>query len=385
MKCDDNSGSNGCGGLMLDRIRYFTGRHMTARDFSDADAYHRSMRLLHNRVLHGWGVACGLEVTPHQRPECGLVVQCGLAIDCRGREIVVPAAVAQRIPWDQLPNGEDMVLLLCLAYCELHTEKVPVLYSNEACSGAAYEDGRVRESYALHWHAVKEADLEQYGWRLPTGCPPGDDGHQHPCGDTGADCCLDPDCPRDGCVALAVVRGSEAKPRIDISGRRFIGHAAEHLTHVCWISWPHGGYLSASQFHQVSVRFDRMLAEPQDLHPAGPVGINERTFVMQAGEQREDLDFVMYNQVPHLLPDRRTARFDVVRPEQYVGHTIQVTLRCDFILDCHNNPVDGAHLRGRLPSGNGVMGGDFQSWFRVVSDDEYKRLTEAPSTGGVTP
>lgn len=172
MKCDDDSGSSGCGGLMLDRIRYFTGRHMTARDFSDADAYHRSMRLLHNRVLHGWGVARGLEVAPHQRPECGLVVRCGLAIDCCGREIVVPAAVAQRIPWDRLPDGEDMVLVLCLEYCELRTEKVPVLYSNEACSSAAYEDGRVRESYALHWHPVKEADLEQYGWQLSTGCPP---------------------------------------------------------------------------------------------------------------------------------------------------------------------------------------------------------------------
>lgn len=382
MKCDEDSGSSGCGRLMLDRIRYFTGRHMTARDFSDADAYHRSMRYLHNRVLHGWGIACGLEVTPHARPECGLVVQCGLAIDCCGREIVVPAAVAQRIPWDKVPDKEH-VLVLCLEYCEVHTEKVPVLYSNEACSSASYEDGRIRESYALHWHAVKESDLEKYGWELSTGCPPGTD--PKPCSDGAAACCLDPACPTDGCVALAVVRGDEAKHEIDTTQRRFIGHAPEHLTHICWISWTHGGYMSASQFAQASVRFDRPLAEPKDNLAAGPVGINERTFVMQAGEQREDLDFVMYTNLPHLLADRRTAVFDVLTPEQYVGHTIQVTLRCDFILDCRGNPVDGNHLRGRLPTGDGVMGGDFQSWFRVVSDDEYKRLTEADNKAGVMP
>ena len=383
MKCDDDSGSGGRGRLKLERIRYFTGRHMTARDFCDADNYHRSMRHLHNRVLHGWGIACGLEVAPHARPECGVVVSCGLAIDCCGREIVVPAPVSQRIPWDMV-RDKELVLVLCLEYCETLTEKVPVLYSNEACSSAAYEDGRVREGYALHWHAVKEADLEKYGWQLPAACPPGG-AEPQPCGGDAAACCLDPACPPDGCVALAVLRGDEAKHEIDTTQRRFIGQAPEHLTHICWISWPHGGYMSASQFHQVSVRFDHTLAEAKDQHAAGPAGINERTFVMQAGEQREDLDFVMYTQLPHLLADRRTAVFDVLRPEQYIGHTIQVTMRCDFVLDCHGNPVDGNHLRGRLPSGDGVMGGEFQSWFRLVSDDEYKRLQEADNKAGVTP
>jgi hypothetical protein len=133
------------------------------------------------------------------------------------------------------------------------------------------------------------------------------------------------------------------------------------------------------------VRFDRSL-EPAQGHPrSGPTGINERTFVMQVGQQREDLDFVMFAKPPHLLPDRRTAVFDVVDADQYINHTVLVTLRCDFLLDCHGNPVDGTHLRGRLPSGNGTMGGDFQSWFRVVSDDECKRLTDASGTGGATP
>lgn len=397
MKCNDATGPSECEPLMLERIRYFTGRHMTARDFCDADAYHRSMRHLHNRVMHGWGVACGLEVQAHPRAECGVTVQCGMAIDCCGREIVLQKAVAQPIPWDQWPlastTGEardpSYVLLLCLEYCEVLTEKVPVLYSHDACSSAHYEEGRIRESYRWHWHAVKEAELESYGWHTARGCPPDDPNSPCgpvadplPCGPEDPSCCLAPQCPPDHCVALAVVRGNEAEPKIDTDGRRSISQAQEHLTHICWISWPHGGLMKISDFKQLSVRFDRMLSASQDALAAGPVGINERTFLAQYGAQREDLDFVMYTQVPHLLPDRRTAMFEVLRPEEYVGSTIHVTLRCDFILDCRDNPVDGNHLRGRRPTGDGVSGGTFESWFRVVSDDEYNRLAQAAATSG---
>src|SRR5215475_13399483 len=98
MKCDDESGPRNCEDLMTERIHYFTGRHMTARDFKDADAYHRSHRHLHNRLLHGWGIACGLDVHPHPRPECGVIIRCGLALDCCGREIVVPKDLVQEPP-----------------------------------------------------------------------------------------------------------------------------------------------------------------------------------------------------------------------------------------------------------------------------------------------
>jgi hypothetical protein len=58
------------------------------------------------------------------------------------------------------------------------------------------------------------------------------------------------------------------------------------------------------------------------------------------------------------------------------NNIVYVSLKCDFILDCHGNPVDGNHLRGRLPSGNGTPGGVFESWFRVVDvhhHDHHKR------------
>jgi hypothetical protein len=392
MKCDEDTGSDECGSLMLDRLRYFTGRHMTARDFRDADAYYRTMRYLHNRVLHGSGVACGLEVKPHPRPECGVIVRCGLAIDCCGREIVVRKQVAQRIPWDERPespsrddHNDGYVLLLCLQYCEVLTEKVPVLYSAEACASPSYEEGRIREGYTLHWHHVLETDLEKYGWRTLKGCAP--DGHPDaPCeeqdDEAASACCLDPVCPPDHCVVLAVVRGDESEPKIDTEGRQSVAQAREHLTHICWTSWPHGGIVKLSDLKTLSVRFDRRLSDPKYPIAPGPRGINERTFVVQAGQQREDLDFVMFAQAPYLLADQRTAVFELFQPEAHVGDTIHVTLRCDFIADCRGNPVDGDHLRGRLPSGNGVPGGTFESWFRLVRDDDYDRLGQPASMMG---
>lgn len=405
MTCSPTPAPSPCEPLVRERLRYFTGRNMTARDFRDADAYHRGMRHLHNRVLHGWGVARGLEVEPHANPECGVIVHCGMAIDCCGREVVLPQAQVQRIPWDRLartasdgpdphnaPGKPAEVLVLCLEYVEELTEKVPVLYSRDACSGAHYEEGRIREGCRLHWHVIDESKLPGYGWHLAQGCPPDTpDTPCEPCAPAQSSCCgdepcagLSPRCSPDHCVVLAVVRGNERVPVIDTDGRRCLPHAQENLTHICWISWPHGGLMKLSDFTQLSVRFDRALAAPgKNPDAAGPVGINECTFVAQAGGQREDLDFVMYiDRPPHLLPDRRTAVFDVLNPKQYLNQTIYVTLRCDFILDCRGNPVDGNHLRGQCPTGDGIPGGTFESWFRVVRDDDYQRLMQAAGTPG---
>jgi hypothetical protein len=47
------------------------------------------------------------------------------------------------------------------------------------------------------------------------------------------------------------------------------------------------------------------------------------------------------------------------------GRELFVELNGDFILDFRGLAVDGDFLRGQLPSGNGVEGGTFRSWFRL--------------------
>lgn len=403
MSCDEDNESGACQDLMTERIRYFTGRHMTARDFRDGDAYHRSYRHLHNRILHGWGIACGLDVRLHPRPECRpdrVVIGCGMALDCCGREIVVRRdVVAAPMPWAERPKTADnvtpdpaYVLLLCLQYTETPTEKVPVLYSRKACSDPTMEDGRIREGYRLCWRWVRREDLGTYGWHTPDTCAPADDpppyprpGPEHPAEPPHEEpgCCLDPECPLDHCVPLAVIvapRREEMDDQedIDTSGRRSIVQAREHLTHVCWTSWTHGGVVRSRDLDTLKVRFDRPLAvESPSATDPGPRGINERTFVVQWGEQDEDLDFVEYRRPPYLTSDHRTAVYEIHdSPRKLEGHVIHVTLRCDFIVDGYGNPVDGDHLRGRLPTGNGLPGGTFESWFTVVSDADYDQYMQ---------
>ena len=67
-----------------ERNRFFTGKSMTARDFTDEQRYFLSRHWLHNRLLHGWGIVCGLRVRYHWNPDCRdrwVIVEPGIAID----------------------------------------------------------------------------------------------------------------------------------------------------------------------------------------------------------------------------------------------------------------------------------------------------------------
>ena len=45
----------------------------------------------------------------------------------------------------------------------------------------------------------------------------------------------------------------------------------------------------------------------------------------------------------------------------------RVVVKCDFLIDEEGRPVDGNHLDGKVPTGNGVRGGDFESWFELIN------------------
>jgi hypothetical protein len=407
--CDD-----GCEELATQRLRYFTGRHMTARDFADEQNYLQSRRHLHNRVLHGWGIVCGLHVRPHTSGSCNkdhVKVDCGLALDCCGREIPVPKSVVPPpIPWHERPapivftsdpnadyNNADpdqqdgnSYPLLCLVYEETAAELVPVLYSEQACDPQRREYSRVDEGYRFQWRWVRLPELAAFHWKTRQGgCPTPRPGH--PCveddcegGEEKGRCCLDPQCPPHHCVPLALIRthpGAVIEDHdIDIVGRPSLEPPPHTLTHICGINWPHGGVVSREwvekNLRELRVRFDRRLkAQSSDGKACGPNGVNRCTFIVQYGGGGEDLDFVTSRKPPHVEHDceavftigRRDE--DDYQPYTYLeNQTVYITLKCDFILDCHGVAVDGNHIGGALPSGDGIRGGTFESWFRVVPD-----------------
>jgi len=76
------------------RVHYFFGQLLTADDLQDEQQYHRRMRYLHNRMLHGPGVVNGLKLGITKTDSAtSVVVSPGFALDAEGREMVLHSPV----------------------------------------------------------------------------------------------------------------------------------------------------------------------------------------------------------------------------------------------------------------------------------------------------
>ncbi len=141
------------------RNHYFTGKLLLERDFSDETLFHMEKLRHHHQRLHGWGVVCGLEVTPHKDEVCRhrfVCIEPGTAIDCCGHEIVV----RQRdcVDLEQIPaiqalidkkDTEPHTLQICLRFKECPTEEIPVLYDECGCDETQCAPNRILESYDI--------------------------------------------------------------------------------------------------------------------------------------------------------------------------------------------------------------------------------------------
>jgi hypothetical protein len=137
------------------RNRYFYGKLLDEHHLELEQAYFLDGGRRLSRLTVGFGVVCGLAVSPTDN---GLVIAPGVAIDGLGREIVVPSPI--RIDPTQLtdgcgkPAGKAAVpgaVTICLSYHECETEPVPVLISDcdvrEGCAA-----GAIRERYKVLVH-----------------------------------------------------------------------------------------------------------------------------------------------------------------------------------------------------------------------------------------
>ena len=363
--------------IMTKRNRYFTGKYMTADDFSAEQAYFLNRLWLHNRLHHGWGIVSGLRVLPHPRSDCvheWVVVRAGIAIDCYGRELILEKDTPIQLP-KVVPEG-----ILVIQYQEKEIEYGPILYSEDGCSPTREEANQICEIAELK--IIPLTEISKGCW--PHLGPAGDSSCRNDCDDplpgpVGAT--LNPECAcPNGAVPLAWVAFSFEEPdtkeipgnvEIDMTGRRQLPTAPEFLTHISEISWEHGGGLSVTDLQSVKgrlwIKFDRKLLV---LEKKG-VGINEFTFSVQYSGAQQSPEYLPgivtlegENDLAVFTIDATFLKNNIRRlPED----NFYITLRCDFILDCHGEPVDGDHLYGRLPSGNGTPGGLFESWVKITS------------------
>lgn len=372
------------GAIRTTRLRWFTGRFMTARDLTDEQEYHLDRHRLHNRLLHGWGTVCGLEVRPHARADCShewVRVDAGMALDCYGREIVLPQPEAVHWPVDpSRTSDEDALGVLCIRYDECLTEPLPAIV--DGCErGTATELGRVVEAWRFEVHAVGHAPDDPWvtlvrGERTDRACRDG-------CEDSDVrDGCLEPWCALGDCVPIALLRRSEGRAiEVDAGVRRSLRPTTDQLTHVVGTSWEHGSDLVIDQLTaaggELRVRFDRDLAEELP----DRIGVNEFTFVVEVEDSTGARKRVPWDrQKPPRVVDDREAVFtidpDVLRAtarrggtRTLIGDTVYVTLLGDLIHDCHRLPVD-ADFFGTFPTGDGVKGGVLRSWFFVTESKE---------------
>jgi hypothetical protein len=163
-----NGGKGGCVECdisQMSRNNYFTGKLLVERDFTDEQRYTMGKLRRHNQRLHGWGAVCGLKVKQHPNPGCQgryVLIEPGTAIDCCGREILVPQEEyfdfearflanwqKQNGPSSQPDPKQTHPIQICVSYNECPTEDVPALFDDCSCDATSCLPNRILENYCF--------------------------------------------------------------------------------------------------------------------------------------------------------------------------------------------------------------------------------------------
>ena len=389
----------GCGTVPeLERLCYFFGQLLEPADFRAEQSYFSTLLSLLARHAAGWGVACGLDITfavgepdtCDDQPEHELLTLCltpGIAIDCRGRLIIVREPYRCRL-WPLLGAAEHTALrdgkpvYLSIQHAE-HPVQPSRAVGDECDPLAAVQYGRLKT-----------------GWRLIGSVSPPETDRCDGC----TELCPDPR------VLLGSVRlvepGTSATVSVRAELRRLLGR--HELTAITDVGWVHGGTYSRRSA-------ERLLSAGIGVRFSGPVrasGFAEGVVdlvVYEGGGGRRDAWYPKSVDVT-IEPSRPSADTGVEftsgvtvrlsQPEGYqVGDRILLRVRCDFVLDECCRAVSGAHLGGGVPfdaalakasvdhpqpvppacphppdrsgpwrSGNGAEGGTWETWIKVGPD-----------------
>jgi hypothetical protein len=361
----------------LERLRYFHGQPLGALDLRTEQAYHLETARLHHRLLHGWGIVCGLGVHVQDPPPCDpcdpnpdatvVVVEPGAAIDCHGNAIVVrrprPVRLSRLLRRDALERLKENPATVHLTICfheQLSHPSRPLLVADcEPVPSCEY--GRVLECYRLC---------------ASTTAPDPGPACEPCCGACG-----------DVCLELAAIRNfdpdAELEPeQLDLGGRRPIG--LHDLAEITAINWVHGATYSRDDM-------TRLLAGGLELRFSRPVkvaSLQEGVVDVRVGEGGGGRAGGLYavdgtvDRPKQALTDRLVWRSASDERLQY-GDRVTITVHGDHIVDECCRALDANHTAGAVPvledvelepvsvperpcpprpSGNGSEGGEFVSW-----------------------
>ena len=158
-----NSDKSECGYNEFRRLRYFHGMLLDEKDFREEQQYHANKRRLLNRMLHGSGVVCGLDLKGRKGKK-SIQVTPGLALDCSGNEIWVPKDLKIDLtsllppknnpkgPLDCKPvdqDGNKKTYYIGIRYDERPTNPVSVYLPSGDCEERTCENSRWKEGYCV--------------------------------------------------------------------------------------------------------------------------------------------------------------------------------------------------------------------------------------------
>ena len=392
------------------RLNYFYGQLLGAHDFQIEQNFFREKMKLHNRCLHGYGVVCGLRVTPEPLPiscepetyielaslkqelkaleakieeaeksgsggdelkqlfayreklqrrldeiakeNCEdevptrIHVECGLALDCDGNELVVRRPITVDL-WKALSRDDRLALeagehslYVSICYCEQPVDPVrPVLA--DAC-GATPECvyGKLRDAVRIEVSTV-EPDSDE---RCETCCAP--------CREYEADSCQAEAAP---CLLLARIdnftRGKPVAPG-DIYNEVRRGVSLYEPTTITGISWTHGAVYTGDEADQVlgqmEIRFSREVRVSTITEGVIDMWVVEGGETRGAGIYSLELKYVDLPAPPQKFT--KTLKFRYEGDETLdPGDRVLIFIRAGFILDKCCRPVDGTNTGGRTP------------------------------------
>lgn len=321
-----------------------------------------------------------------------IVINCGWAIDCHGREIIVRSpkmldlfSLLSRADRRSLEEMNDKskgqaVFELSICYCEQGTYPTRPRAVDQCDPGSSCKYARTREGFRF------KLSLSH-----------------HPEDTRCSNCCEDSDCE---CVVLAHVHWPHKGPlkaeHIDLSPRRPV--SVYQTSVIEGISWRHGAVYSAEDAKLVlgTETKSNPRTDGIEVHFSKPVYAETLqpgvvTLIrMQSGPGLSGI----ISQVEGSYVDKPAA--GLVSSFKYrddsgetlnSGDRLMIIIRCNFILDGCCKPVDGEHVGGLVPqlekyegkpsaestpprppccsqvepwtSGNGNPGAKFESWFYV--------------------
>ena len=129
------------------RNRYFYGKLLTVRDFEDEQRYFVEKQRLINRLIHGEGVVCGLKVEDIEGKDGFIHITPGVALDCCGREIVLPEPVEINLS-EKISLEDSVPRWVTIRYDACGKEPVPAYTAESSCEETCCYS-RIEEGYKI--------------------------------------------------------------------------------------------------------------------------------------------------------------------------------------------------------------------------------------------